>query len=456
MGRNFSFQMEDDSNELVQRYEKYLTGADSGYFDVDEMAAIVEYYLSHGRTNDSLEALKFGLRLHPASNLLNVKRAKLYLATGDISKAYHLLNNLVEDSDTEIVYLKIKTLLKLHRAKDAFEFADNYINHEEFDIDWICVDIAMLFTEEYEFNLALQILQKGEASNPKNLDILFDMAFCQEQKGQYDQAIETYNRIIELDPYNDEVWSAVGQLYFILKDYEKAIEAYDFALIIDENDSLSLLQKAHALFQLEKWKDALEVYTAYSEMVSEKWQVWTFIGECYEKLEDFENAIVFYRKSLDESEDNFDALEGMAIGLLELERFDESLEYIYKAIKLNQLDFEIWIYLGEAMEGLYRWEEALAAYKKSIALNSNQPDTLFDIGNIYMEIAEFKSALKYYKLAYSFDSTREFIELFIAVAAFYTGNYTECEKFLKLAVQRNLDAAKMFLELCPGAASFFD
>lgn len=456
MGRNFSFQMEDDSNELVNRYEKYLNGADAGYFDVEEMGTIIEYYLSHGRTNDSLEALKFGMKLHPASNLLKVKRAKIYLATGDVSKAYHLLNNLVEDSDPEIVYLKIKTLLKLHRTQDAFDYADHFIKNEDFNIDWICVDIALLFTEEYEFNLALQILQKGEAANPKNLDILFDMAFCLEQKGQYDQAIETYNRIVDLDPYNDEVWPALGQLYFILKDYEKAVESYDFALIIDENDSLSLLQKAHALFQLEKWEDALEAYTAYSELISDKWQVWTFIGECYEKLENFEKAISFYRKSLDEGEDNFDALEGMAIGLLELERYDESLEYIYKAIKQNDFDFEIWIYLGEAMEGLSRWEEALAAYKKSIALNSNQPDTLFDIGNIYMEMAEFKSALKYYKLAYSFDSTREFIELFIAVAAFYTGNYNECEKYLKLAIQRNLDAAKMFLDLCPGAANFLD
>ena len=38
----------------MARYENYLVGAAPGYFDVHEMERIVEYYLAHGRTKDSL------------------------------------------------------------------------------------------------------------------------------------------------------------------------------------------------------------------------------------------------------------------------------------------------------------------------------------------------------------------------------------------------------------------
>ena len=72
-----------------------------------------------------------------------------------------------------------------------------------------------------------------------------------------------------------------------------------------------------------------------------------------------------------------------------------------------------------------------------------------------MDFADFKTALKYYELAYSFDQTLEFIELFIAVASYYTEDYSKVVTYLELAIHRNLDAAKLFLELCPGADEKF-
>ena len=103
--------------------------------------------------------------------------------------------------------------------------------------------------------------------------------------------------------------------------------------------------------------------------------------------------------------------------------------------------------------GLNKLTEALLAYQQAISIDPNQPDTLMAMANIYMDFADFQTALKYYELAYSFGSTGEFIELFIAVASYYVGNYDDVVKYLKLAVHRNLDAARMFLEMCPDAES---
>jgi tetratricopeptide (TPR) repeat protein len=100
-------------------------------------------------------------------------------------------------------------------------------------------------------------------------------------------------------------------------------------------------------------------------------------------------------------------------------------------------------------------DEALEAYLKSISIDPIQPDTLMAIANIYMDDADFQTALKYYELAYSFDTNLEYIEMFLAVAYYYTSDYDNTAKFLELAVQRNLDAVQMFLELCPDANAKF-
>lgn len=455
MGRNFSFFIDGESIELVERYEKYLSGGAPGYFDVDEMERIVEYYLSYGRTKDSLRAVELGKKLHPTSGVLDMKRAKIYLATGDTNKALRILSNLVEDSDPEITFLKIEALSKLDRNLEAYELAKELVDDENDDLDMLCIDLAMIFMGEGKFEYALELLKIGDNHNQKNIDLLFDMAFCQEQKVMLPEAIQTYKRIIQLDSFVGEAWFNLGQVYFLLNQYENAIEAYDYALVINEKDNISLIQKGHSYFQLGQWQQAVDIYLEYVHTTSDKWQVWLFIAECFEKMENFAKALNYYKLSYKEMEDNYEAIVGIAICLLEMDQFQESLEYINKSLEIGSEMADSWIYLAEAKVGLGEYKEALDAYHQAVSIDPNQPDALLAMGNIYMDYADFKTALKYYELAYSFDQTLEFIELFIAVASYYTEDYSKVVTYLELAIHRNLDAAKLFLELCPGADEKF-
>ena len=110
------------------------------------------------------------------------------------------------------------------------------------------------------------------------------------------------------------------------------------------------------------------------------------------------------------------------------------------------------------MIGINDIDNALLAYLKAITLDPNQPDTLMAIANICMDKMEFETALKYYMTAYDLDNTLEHIDLFIAVALYKTENYINSKEYLKKAIEQNLDASGLFLELCPEAVlhGFFD
>ncbi len=167
------------------------------------------------------------------------------------------------------VYFGVYSFLKYRN----FTF---YIDEENEEVDQVCIDIAMIFMAESKIDYAYEILGIGDKHNPKNIDLLFELAFCQEQKSLLPEAIATYLRIIDIDTYIGEAWFNLGQIHFILNEFEEAIEAYDYALVINEKDSISLLQKAHAHFQLNQLELAIETYLAYTEMITEKWQVMLF------------------------------------------------------------------------------------------------------------------------------------------------------------------------------------
>ena len=451
MSRKLTYPVDDESGEIIKRYESFLEGKAPGYFDVEELEAIVDYYLRKGKTTDSSRALELGLRLHPASNELKTKRAKIYLASGETQKAMHILEPMSQSGDYEVQLLRIEALLRLSRYKESRFVADQLVASETEDIDNICLDIAFIFISQFDFDSALHFLKLGDNFFNKNIDLLYELACCYEQTSDNQKAIEIYNRIINIDSYSSEAWFNLGQVYFAEQDFSNAINAYDFALAINDNDPLTTLQKAHAHFQNAEYYEAIETYTEYAKSALDLWQVHLFIGECYERLENFDKAIENYNDSLTQLPDNYEALTGLAVCYLEKEDFEKSLTYVQLAIAADENSADAWVYMAEAFIGLNDIDNALLAYIKAITLDPNQPDTLMAIANICMDKMEYETALKYYLTAYDLDNTLEHIDLFIAVAFCKTGNHKSSKIYLKKAIEQNLDASGLFLELCPEA-----
>lgn len=450
MGKKSSFIFDDGRNELVKRYENYLSGLSSGYFDVEEIGLIVDYYLQRGKTIESQKALDFGKKLHPESSLLDVKKAKYYLMTNEPQKAIALLNNQLDDDDLEIANLKIEALTKLSQDKKALELAMDFLDNEfDDEYEMMCLDFAAIFMTENAFDAALKTLERGEHLFPENIDILLEKAFCYEQMEEESKAIKVYEQIIDIDAYSSEAWFNLAQVYFNKNEYVKALEAYDYALVINEEDTISLMQKGHILFQLNRFKEAIDVYLEYLKNSSEKWNVYVFIGECYEKMEQFAQSLYYYKLSLDEMPNNYDALVGVTICSLELGEYAEGLKHVNQALELDDRAADLWVYYAEAQIGLNNIDEALNAYLKSLSINSSQPDILMSVASIYMDNGNYKDALKYYESAYSFDNDIDLIELFLAVAYCYNKDEANMEKFYRLAIQKSLDSIDIFNEFCP-------
>ena len=75
--------------------------------------------------------------------------------------------------------------------------------------------------------------------------------------------------------------------YYILKHFEEALTAFDYAVLVDEFFVGAYLEKAKTLEQLNLWEDAIENYKITVELDDPTSFVYLRIGECYEKLNKF-------------------------------------------------------------------------------------------------------------------------------------------------------------------------
>lgn len=451
MGHKFTFIPDDEPNDIVRRYEDFLLNRKkvSGYFDVEELENIIDYYLHRGRTRESAEAVEFGFKIHPNSSVLLTKRAKNFLAIGEIHKAYRILDSLPEKDDYEVQLLRIEALMRMDRKKEATVLCDRLCKNEHSRLDTACMDIATVMTSLPEPEIALTYLTKGHEFNPKSLEILFEMAFCNEQLFEFEDALENYRKITRIDSFSIEAWFNMGQLYMGISEHNKAISCFDYAQAIKPDDSLTYLQKAHCFFQLQQYRDALNEYKEYTRLTSETWQTHLFIGECYERLDLYNEAILWYHKSLEIKADNYEALTGIAICLLEKEHFVASLDFLKKAIELKPEAADVWVYLGEALTGTDEIDGALVSYLKAIDIDPEQPDTLMAIANIFLEKGEYELAIQYYEQADGFDYENELenIHLFLAIAHDKLGHFEESISELEIAAGLNPEAISLFREI---------
>lgn len=71
---------------------------------------------------------------------------------------------------------------------------------------------------------------------------------CQTQR--YEDAIDSYDKVIEFNPLDAEAWGNRGGVLSMLQRYEDAIASFDKAIQIQPNFPLAIYSREQALSQL--------------------------------------------------------------------------------------------------------------------------------------------------------------------------------------------------------------
>ncbi len=137
--------LENDFEELLQRYEQSMARNESGYFDVEELEEIADYYLQRNRTKDSSRAVELGLRLHPMSSELLIRRARIYFALEDYQRAMQVVRRIeaTEKNDVEVLMLKAALYISMEQTREAIELYNRLIDENPDETEDICFDAAV-------------------------------------------------------------------------------------------------------------------------------------------------------------------------------------------------------------------------------------------------------------------------------------------------------------------------
>lgn len=153
---------EDNTTEIVKRYEEKLSQSKSIFFDVFEFENIIDFYLSDDNHSRTKQAIDIAERIYPNSPEIQIKSPEYYFVKGEFNNSLSLVGVLGEsDSQDELYFLKGQVCFELAETQKSIESFDRAIEIGTDDTIELLHRVSSFYLESDEINLALRYLLKS-------------------------------------------------------------------------------------------------------------------------------------------------------------------------------------------------------------------------------------------------------------------------------------------------------
>jgi len=384
---------------------------------IQEYLLIAEIYLNKKLWQNAIDSYEAITRLAPDHLDAHLKLSQLYMQHGMSSKAI------------EANLLTIDIYLNQEKLDQAMEMAQNIIGAEP--------EHVLAREKLIEVYHRKGLIEKALADSQNLAEIFL-------KKNSSDKAIETYEKILQMEPRNYEIHYRVAELYekkgftskgiheyiviaeMFMKDeeYEKAMEAYRKALELDQNniearyhlgillsDRMNNIQAA-----LEEFEVIRRLSPAHMDTIQRLVMGYIKTGSLQQAIQiskELKNKEILgqiidrFKKAVDDNPDDYESRYNLGVIYKEFGDLENAIEQFQSLLKCPEKLLEAYNMLGLCFEQMGMGNLAINQFKKGLS-SSSYPDEAYqelryNLGLLYERRGMLKEAIDVYQQAYAVD-----------------------------------------------------
>jgi len=211
-------------------------------------------------------------------------------------------------------------------------------------------DYAMAFMGINNKQRAVQQLEMAIVDNG-SVDDLLNIANLHKELGNYDQAADYYNQVIEMDNKNVQAYGELGDVLIRQEKYAEAAEVLQNGVELNPDSLVVNFQLGKAYYYTENYEQGEQYLTKVIELKQNYYRAHYYLGKLYEKQENYQNA----------------------------------LYYLKEAVKYNPNFADAYISLGDINLKQGKNYQAIANYSTAIEQNPEYPAGHFHLALAYIE-----------------------------------------------------------------------
>lgn len=451
----------DDNNnqvyELIQQYSLLKNGEKHNFLDEEAFEKIVDYYSDKDDITEAQTAANIGLQQFPYSVELMFKKADIYIGNKKYNKALQVLEeaSAYTKNNISLYVLRIDAYLALENLEAAIETFEDALPRFEGDekVD-LLFELADVFDDYEHFDRIFDCLQTILEINPTNEEALYKICFWADFTGRLEESIRIHINIINDHPYNEIAWFNLAAAYQSLKLYEKAVDAYLYAVVIDDKFDFAYRNLGDAYLRLKKYPEAIEALQKVLELSKPEDVIFEAIAHCHHKLGNIMSARVYYKKAIALNTTDANLHYKIASTYITDRKWLNAAHHLEIALRYNKNSKVFNLAMGECKLQLQQYKEAIYFFGVLIKSKPNHVVGWQYYLYCLIELEDYETALQHCKNALVATSQKPILIYFYSAILFMNGKSKEGLVQLENAMTLAPKLVKKFLELMPNILQY--
>lgn len=170
------------------------------------------------------------------------------------------------------------------------------------------------------------------------------------RQGKHADAIQVFEQALKVDPDQTEIHDAVATAYFVVKQYDKAIEHFTRVTQLKPMDAKAYINLGAVFNRKEEFQKAADILKKAMSRDGKAVEAYYNLGIAYRGLKQPAMAANSYKEALKINPRMLDAMQNLGNTFLEMNNLKSAIEQYKKALEIDP-DFE------RAKRGLARAQE---------------------------------------------------------------------------------------------------
>lgn len=445
-------QNREEMKELLLQYNNFKNGRKFSFIEEESFERIIDYFDENDDLVSAVEAVNYAVEQFPYSSALHIKKADLLIATHRYREALFLLDKaeLLDSNDINLYILKTDAHLALDNQEKAAALLEKAIHvFQGEEKAELLFELADVYDDYEEFDKVFNCLKLILEQDPTNEEALYKICFWTDYTGRNEESIKLHQKIIDEFPYTQLAWFNLGAAFQGLKLYEKSIDAYQYAIAIDEKFDYAYRNMGDAYLRLHKYKEAIEVLQKVLELSMPEEVIYEALGHCYEKLKNYAQARFNYRKASHLNSTDSHLYFKIAGTYMSEGYWDSAVKNIENAMRINKSQPDYHLALAKCYVQLDRIKDAVIHFSNFIKARPKNNNGWKELIKCLYEAEYFEEALEQVYNAQKNTNNKPLYTFYKSAILFALGQSKEGLLQLELGLQKSPGLIRQFIQLNP-------
>ncbi|MGH0117389.1 UNVERIFIED_CONTAM: hypothetical protein FKN15_034576 [Acipenser sinensis] len=353
-----------------------------------------------------------------------------------ISECRVCSSNIFHSAPVLPIFERRNWLIHLHYIRKDYETCKAIIKEQLQESQGMCEYAvyvqALIFRLEGKIQESLELFQTCAILNPHSPDNLKQVARSLFLLGKHKAAIEVYNEAIKLNQNDWEVFYNLGVCYMYLKDFKHAKEKMNCSLQLNKHDiTFMTLGK---IYLLEGDTDsAIEVYKKAVEFSPENTDLLTTLGLLYLQLGVYQKAFEHLGNALTYDPNNYKAILAAGSMMQTHGDFDVAMNKYRVAACAIPESPPLWNNIGMCFFGKKKYVAAISCLKRANYLSPFDWKVLYNLGLVHLTMQQYASSFHFLSAAINLNPKMGELFMLLAVALTNLDDFENAKRSYKQA-----------------------